>query len=512
MANKKSKRVPNVSNTDLNECASVYTLYLMACSPSTVNLAKRLIAKNNIPIFSCKKLYERIPKKFHLFFDQMRPATFENFLIIARAAQGATENVNTEKLLFEHYQKNSKEYRPAPPISQEQEIFKLANNNGDKFSPECIMRYSLSFMLRKHLIKNEDVERGLIKNLTGLCYYMSIPSYGCTDWNELTDNSPSLKYFSQVWQPAKDEMHEKGLFTISILEHDTEFVDAMENSLVRHNINVNDFYKELLTQKEVQQVVTDILSAYTINLDILDELDEDYLTEDDDDLLIDKASKALDYYSDKLGDSTPLLLYATAFEILAKMYSSARDIAIKGQKAALDASIAYDKEQQRNVSKEHKLAQAKEKEKDKSLAEEKQKQLNYLQSKYETLQSKYDDVIEENKFLRSMLENEDNPQDAGEDDNSTELDIEFPEDAILFGGHPNWQRKFSKKHPKVRILSGVDPAFDESILRGSDVIMLNSRHMKHSVFYKVRRLQQRFGFKILYIANSKQPKSTTKVV
>lgn len=90
--------------------------------------------------------------------------------------------------------------------------------------------------------------------------------------------------------------------------------------LIRHNINVNDFYKERLTQKEVQQVITDILFAYTINLDILDELDEGRIAEDDDDLAINKTSKAFDYYSDKLGDYTPLLLYATAFEILAKMY------------------------------------------------------------------------------------------------------------------------------------------------------------------------------------------------
>lgn len=60
--------------------------------------------------------------------------------------------------------------------------------------------------------------------------------------------------------------------------------------------------------------------AYTINLDILDELDEGRIAEDDDDLAINKTSKAFDYYSDKLGDYTPLLLYATAFEILAKMY------------------------------------------------------------------------------------------------------------------------------------------------------------------------------------------------
>lgn len=161
----------------------------------------------------------------------MRPAIFENFLIIARVAQGATKELNTEKILFEHYQKTSKEHRPAPSIDKEQEIFELANNNGDKFSPECVMRYSLSFMLRKHLIKNEDAERGLITNLMELCHYMYIPSYGYTNWDELTDNSPFLKYLSQVWKPAKDEMYEKGLFTISILEHDTEFMDVMENIL-----------------------------------------------------------------------------------------------------------------------------------------------------------------------------------------------------------------------------------------------------------------------------------------
>lgn len=177
--------------------------------------------------------------------------------------------------------------------------------------------------------------------------------------------------------------------------------------------------------------------AYTINLDILDELDEGRIAEDDDDLAINKTSKAFDYYSDKLGDYTPLLLYATAFEILAKMYSSACDIAIKSQKAALDASIVYGKEQRCNVNKEHKLVQAKEKEKDKSLSEEKQKQLNILQSKYEALQHKYDDAIEENKFLRSILEHEDEPQEEAAEESIAEPTEKFPKDALLIGGHPN---------------------------------------------------------------------------
>ena len=503
MANKKNKRVPNVSPTDLNECASVYTLYLMACSPSTVNLAKRLIAKNNIPIYPCKKLYERIPKKFHLFFDQMRPAIFNNFLTIVRAAQGASRELNTEKILLDHYQKASKEYRPAPSIDAEEDLFAVICDNNDIFSPECIIRYSLSYLLRRHLINTEDAEKGLIKNIIGLCHYMSIPKYGYTDWDEITDNSPTLKYLTRVWKPARDDLYEKGLFSMSVLEHDTEFVDAIENTLIRHGINVNDFYKEQLTQKEIQQLVTDTLSAYTINLDILNDLDEGAMADDEDEEAFEKASEALDDYTDSLSDTTPLLFYATALEVLAKMYSSARDIAIKSQKEALDASIVYDKEQQRNVTKEHKLAQAKEKEKDKSLAEEKQKQLNILQSKYEALQHKYDDVIEENKFLRSILEHEDEPQEEAAEENVTEPTEKFPEDALLIGGHPNWQRKFAQRHPKVRILSGVDATFDENILRGNDVVLLNSRHMKHSVFYKVRHLQQRLGFKILYIDNGK---------
>ena len=126
-----------------------------------------------------------------------------------------------------------------------------------------------------------------------------------------------------------------------------------------------------------------------------------------------------------------------------------------------------------------------------------------LQSKYEALQHKYDDAMEENKFLRSILEHEDEPQEEAAEESVTEPTEKFPEDALLIGGHPNWQRKFAQRHPNVRILSGVDPSFDENILRGSDVVLLNSRHMKHSVFYKVRRLQQRLGFKILYIDNGK---------
>lgn len=499
MANKKKRRLPNVTPNDLNACASVYTLYLMACSPSTVNLAKKLIAKNNIPIFPCRKLYERIPKKYHLFFDQMRPAIFENFLLIARASYGSTNESNIESTLLQHYIKTSKEYQANSPVGEEKDVFEAICKNKEKLSPECVIRYSLSYLARG-LTKDEDARKELIKNISGLSHYMSIPTYGFTDWNELADNSPVFDCLTRVWKPASDEFYDKGFYCMSILEHRTEFIDAIENTLTRHGINTNDFYKEQLTQKEIKQAISDTFGAFTINLDVLDELDEGLqeLSDEDDDTFFDNASKKLDYYSDKIGETTPLLIYAIALETVAKMYSSARDTANKCLKDALDASVVYDKEQKRNVTKEHKLAEAKQKEKDKSLAEEKQKQLNHLQSKYEALQSKYDDAMEENRFLRSMLEHEDEPQDADVEEN-VEPAIDFPEDAILIGGHPNWQRKFNQKHPKVRILSGVDPTFDENILRRNVAVILNSRHMKHSVFYKVRRCQQRLGFKIIYI-------------
>jgi hypothetical protein len=76
----------------------------------------------------------------------------------------------------------------------------------------------------------------------------------------------------------------------------------------------------------------------------------------------------------------------------------------------------------------------------------------------------------------------------------------YPPGTVLFGGHPNWQRKFSAAHPEVRIMSGVDAGFPENVLSANvPLLLLNSHYMSHKVFFKIRALQKRLKLKIEYV-------------
>ncbi len=105
----------------------------------------------------------------------------------------------------------------------------------------------------------------------------------------------------------------------------------------------------------------------------------------------------------------------------------------------------------------------------------------------------------ENAFLNQLLQNESAPEDEGADE-VVEENASYPKNTVLFGGHPSWQRRFSVVHPEVKIMSGTDAGFPENALSArTPLVLLNSRHMAHKCFYKIRRLQQRMGFELRYL-------------
>ncbi|MCR5757556.1 MAG: hypothetical protein K6F95_06585 [Selenomonas sp.] len=501
MSKQNKLRLPALSNQDRVKCTATYALYLMACNASTVNLAKKLIAKHNVPLFSSAEILKDIPQRYHLFINQMRPAVFENFLIVARAAKGSNDQVDIGAELLKHLKNLSRECHCEETLVRNTDLIQVIQKHNDILTPESMIRYSLVLMAQGKY-ETAEARDDLLDNIAGLSYYMSVPLYGLTNFDEKVKNHTFFPKLSKSWRPAAEDICSKGIYHISVLDDCTEFADAIENTLTRHKINMSDFYREQLIRKEKEGAVRDVLVALTCNLGILNKLDESVAayvkSEKGNESGLDEISVMLEQFNKDIGNSIPLLLYSIALETLAKMYSSARDTANKLAKEVLDTSVVYQKEQQRNVIQEHKLAKAEAKQKDQSLAAEKQKQLNLLQSRYETLQQKYDDALQENQFLRRLLEDAEHPEetDTGEE---IELSIEIPEDCILFGGHPNWQRKFHLQHPNIKIMSGTDPTFDETVLRSYDVVLLNSHHMKHSLFYKIRRNQQRLGFRIIYI-------------
>ncbi|MBQ1855478.1 MAG: hypothetical protein II137_02645, partial [Anaerovibrio sp.] len=75
----------------------------------------------------------------------------------------------------------------------------------------------------------------------------------------------------------------------------------------------------------------------------------------------------------------------------------------------------------------------------------------------------------------------------------------YPKGTVMFGGHENWQRKYAARHPEVKILSGTEDFAENVVSNKTPLVLLNSYHMSHKVFYKIRRLQQRLRFRIEYV-------------
>lgn len=199
-----------------------------------------------------------------------------------------------------------------------------------------------------------------------------------------------------------------------------------------------------------------------------------------------------------------ILLYKEARNFANNAYDETRDLTLQ-----LNKEISVNKELFRKEIMRHERIK---KMRDIELAERKQKQLNQLQLQYDRLMTQKLALESENKFLKDIIENEN--RDGSNDSDDTDVQTEavnrnnnedseeirfYPQGTILFGGHENWQRKFAKLHPGVKVLSGTENFPENVVSPRTPLVLLNSKHMSHSFFYKIRRLQQRQGWPIEYI-------------
>lgn len=194
-----------------------------------------------------------------------------------------------------------------------------------------------------------------------------------------------------------------------------------------------------------------------------------------------------------------VLLYKEARDYANSGYDEVRDLTLK-----LNEEIAQNKEDFRRELIRHEYQQRM---RDIELAKKKQEQLNQLQLQYDRLLAQKLALESENEFLKDIIENENDsdannvPIESFDDDTDDEPDIikPYPKGTVLFGGHENWQRKFAKRHPEVKILSGTENFPENVVSPLTPLVLLNSKHMSHKFFFKIRRLQQRQGWTIEYV-------------
>ena len=75
----------------------------------------------------------------------------------------------------------------------------------------------------------------------------------------------------------------------------------------------------------------------------------------------------------------------------------------------------------------------------------------------------------------------------------------IPDNAVLFGGHPNWQKHFYKKFPSCKIIPPDSVNFPLNVITKASCILLNSRHMSHSQWYRFMPAIKKHNKKIIYI-------------
>lgn len=72
----------------------------------------------------------------------------------------------------------------------------------------------------------------------------------------------------------------------------------------------------------------------------------------------------------------------------------------------------------------------------------------------------------------------------------------------IFGGHINWRNKMKANYPSLNILDGNITSFDEKMLLGADMVLLNTRNMSHTVYYKVIDVLRKNAIPFDYIGKS----------
>ena len=94
-----------------------------------------------------------------------------------------------------------------------------------------------------------------------------------------------------------------------------------------------------------------------------------------------------------------------------------------------------------------------------------------------------------------------------------EKEKSYPEGTVLFGGHDRWQKFFAQNHPEVKVIDGTKATFTSNIINPSTpLLLLNTTHMKHSVFNKIRALANRYGVPTEYVYPRNRGANESEVV
>ena len=133
------------------------------------------------------------------------------------------------------------------------------------------------------------------------------------------------------------------------------------------------------------------------------------------------------------------------------------------------------------------------------LVDKKQKSLNEMQLEYDRLKKKLAEVEEENRILK-LENNDDDVYNEVEESGEPEIEARvYPKNTILIGGHPNWLKQFKAHYPDVKIYDGDASVNVNAITSKTPLVLINTTHMCHAAYHKVKNRLNDIGTKWEYI-------------
>lgn len=120
---------------------------------------------------------------------------------------------------------------------------------------------------------------------------------------------------------------------------------------------------------------------------------------------------------------------------------------------------------------------------------DKQNALNKLQLAYDKQQKKLETALEELQQMKEYVDIIEKIQQLEEQQNETNPGakpvIPYGKGIILFGGHPNYQKKMVEKYNWIRTVDPEDVRVDWNMVKNASLILINWKHLPHRQFYSL---------------------------
>lgn len=128
------------------------------------------------------------------------------------------------------------------------------------------------------------------------------------------------------------------------------------------------------------------------------------------------------------------------------------------------------------------------------------KQIKDLHDQIDQMQSDNKEVI----ALREYIFNHEEESLLGNSINTDDIDIDKLNSVrgVIIGGHTNWQNKIKESLPSWKIIRAGVNTLDNEIIQESDLVIFNTGHLNHSLYYKIMDLVRNSNLQIGYISST----------